>query len=82
MSDNRRNAFTVLALGIASAGDLATMLATGDNPLALNYAMWLELARQTAKQIRRRSQRSALVTIDDATANQQVLNHGWAALVG
>ena len=57
------------------------MLATGGNPLSLNYLMWLTLARRTAKQIRKRSYRSARVTMDDAMANQQILNHGWANLV-
>ena len=81
IDDDRRDAFTLLALGIASVGDLASMLATGGNPLSLNYLMWLTLARRTAKQIRKQSYRSARVTMDDAMANQQILNHGWANLV-
>lgn len=76
-SEARRDSFTMLALGIASIGDLASMLAVGGNPLALNYPMWLELARQTAKKIKRQSYRSASTTIDDATRNQQILNQGW-----
>lgn len=81
VSDERRDSFTLLALGIASIGDLAAMLAVGGNPLALNYAMWLELARKTAKKMKRQSYRSASTTMDDATRNQQILNHGWSQLL-
>ena len=82
ITNDRREAFTLIAMGVASMGDLATMLASGGNPLVLNYAMWLDLSRRIAKQARRRSTRAALVTIDDATVNQNLLNQGWADLLG
>ena len=82
VSQDRKDAVNLLAFGIASIGDLASMLATNRNPLSLNYVMWLTLARRIVKQANRRSRRSARVTIDDATQNQHLLNHGWSALVG
>jgi hypothetical protein len=81
VNSDRKDALTLLATGIAATGDLASMLAVGGNPLALNYVTWIDLVRRIAKQANRRSYRSALVTLDDATRNQHLLNHGWTALL-
>lgn len=81
ISQARQDSFTLIALGIASIGDLGAMLATKGNPLALNYGLWLDLARRTAKEINRRSRRSVRVTVDDTTRNQHILNHGWTKLL-
>lgn len=82
ISEHRRDAVTLIATGIAVIGDLGAMLAFGGNPLAVNYPLWLDLARRIPKQARARARRSALVTMDDATRHQHRLNHGWSALLG
>lgn len=81
VSKDRKDAVTLVATGIAAMGDLAAVLATNGSPLGANYVTWLELSRRVAKAANRRSYRSALVTMDDATRNQHLLNHGWSALL-
>ena len=57
------------------------MLATGGNPLALNYVQWLTLGRRVPKHSARGTRSSAQVMLDDVEANQLFLNRGWSAII-
>ncbi|MFN3219848.1 MAG: hypothetical protein ACE367_25450 [Acidimicrobiales bacterium] len=69
----RYQALSLIAHGVSAMVDLATFAAAGANPLMLNYAQLVTLARKAAVAASTRPPDPA----DVALANQRVLETGW-----
>jgi hypothetical protein len=78
VSDHPRfQSLTAAATTIAAAGNLARFVATGANPLTLNYATWLSLARRGVDSLGRRIQSPTAGLADLLETQTASLRYGW-----
>jgi len=70
----RYRALSLAAHGVSAVADLGGFVATGPNPLMLNYAQWVTLAKK-AVAFANRDRRNDLA--DTAMRNQRSLDTGW-----
>ncbi|MDF1597039.1 MAG: hypothetical protein P1T08_13245 [Acidimicrobiia bacterium] len=77
ISDHPRyQAMSLLAHGTAAAGNLGKLALAGGNPLTINYAQWLMLAKRLISALDR--PRPADGTRAQAEYNRVVLDTGWS----
>lgn len=75
--DPRYAAMTAAATAVAAAGDLAGFVASGGNPLMLNYDTWFRVAKDGLDLMRRRMENPATALNELAQTELDALRFTW-----
>ena len=78
-SEPRFRALSLLAHGVATAGNAGKIAVYGANPLAINVAQWSMFARRIVQSITTVDRRASLES--QFRANQDVVDAGWTSIV-
>jgi hypothetical protein len=74
----RYEVMTLIARGIAVAGNSGRFALSGANPLTLNFSMWMAFAKSLLRSLDRAKPASTMA--DAANMNRLILDAGWVSL--